>query len=109
MIDVGRPVRQLARRVPFRPRLLDRLRGSHLMAEDPLVEPNSLSGGVALINPYELGRQPFALAHPAALLRRAGTGVICVDLSLQRLDPIALAEARLIAVYLGMHTATRIA
>ena len=26
--------------------------------------------GVVLINPYELGRQPFALAEPAAMLKR---------------------------------------
>jgi hypothetical protein len=64
---------------------------------------------VVLINPYELGRQPFALAEPAALLKRAGFAVDCLDLSLQTLDPEILAEARLVAIYVGMHTATRIA
>lgn len=64
---------------------------------------------VILINPYELGRQPFGLAQPAAWLRRAGYQVTCLDLSLERLDPQALGEARLVAIYLGMHTATRIA
>ena len=62
-----------------------------------------------LINPYELGRQPFALAEPAAWLKRAGFEVACIDLSLQRLDPHTLAGASLVAVYVGMHTATRIA
>jgi radical SAM superfamily enzyme YgiQ (UPF0313 family) len=62
-----------------------------------------------LINPYELGRQPFALAEPAAWLKRAGFQVACIDLSLQRLDPRTLAGASLVAVYVGMHTATRIA
>jgi hypothetical protein len=62
-----------------------------------------------LINPYELGRQPFALAEPAAWLKRAGFQVACIDLSLQRLDPRTLDGARLVAVYVGMHTATRIA
>lgn len=33
----------------------------------------------------------------------------CLDLSLERLDPAVLEGARLVAVYLGMHTATRIA
>lgn len=64
---------------------------------------------VALINPYELGRQPFGLAEPAAWLKRAGFTVVCVDLSLQKLDAAALDGARLIAIYVGMHTATRIA
>ena len=62
-----------------------------------------------LINPYELGRQPFALAEPAAWLKRAGFEVACIDLSLQKLDPRTLDGARLVAVYVGMHTATRIA
>jgi len=62
-----------------------------------------------LINPYELGRQPFALAQPAAWLKRAGVQVTCVDLSLQTLDPGSMAAADLVAIYVGMHTATRIA
>ena len=33
----------------------------------------------------------------------------CLDLSLEKLDPEALADARLVALYVGMHTATRIA
>ena len=64
---------------------------------------------VILINPYELGRQPFALAEPAAWLKREGLEVACLDLSLQMLDAEALAETSLVAVYVGMHTATRIA
>ena len=62
-----------------------------------------------LINPYELGRQPFALAEPAAWLKRAGFEVACIDHSLQTLDPRTLAGAGLVAIYVGMHTATRIA
>src|SRR5260370_34623892 len=62
-----------------------------------------------LINPYELGRQPFALAEPAAWLKRAGFEVACIDLSLQMLDPRTLAGAGLVAVYVGIPTATRIA
>lgn len=64
---------------------------------------------VVLVNPYELGRQPFALAEPAALLKRAGFAVACLDLSLQKLDPDTLRHARLVAIHVGMHTATRIA
>ena len=64
---------------------------------------------VVLINPYELGRQPFALAQPAAWLKEAGHQVCCLELSLQQLDDVALGHAELVAVYVGMHTAARIA
>lgn len=64
---------------------------------------------VVLINPYELGRQPFGLAEPAAWLKRAGCEVQCLDLSLQILEPEVLAGADLVAIYVAMHTATRIA
>ena len=83
------------------------------LAGIPLVTMGRVKSDVpfkaVLINPYELGRQPFALAEPAAWLKRAGFQVACIDLSLQRLDPRTLAGAGLVAVYVGMHTATRIA
>lgn len=64
---------------------------------------------VVLISTYELGRQPFGLASPAAWLRSRGHEVICVDTSRQRLAPDSVAEAGLVAFYLPMHTATRLA
>ncbi|MHB8743920.1 MAG: CUAEP/CCAEP-tail radical SAM (seleno)protein [Sulfuricaulis sp.] len=64
---------------------------------------------VVLINPYEIGRQPFGLAEPAAWLTRAGCEVYCLDLTLQRLEPEVLHGARVVAIYVAMHTATRIA
>ncbi len=64
---------------------------------------------VVLVSPYELGRQPFNLAQPAAWFGRAGIAVACVDLSQQQLDPATFADAEYVAIYLGMHTATRIA
>jgi radical SAM superfamily enzyme YgiQ (UPF0313 family) len=64
---------------------------------------------VVLINPYEIGRQPFGLAEPAAWLKRAGCEVHCLDLTLQRLEPEVLRAARVVAIYVAMHTATRIA
>src|SRR5256885_1662909 len=64
---------------------------------------------VVLINAYELGRQPFALAEPAAWLKREGFAVTCLDLSLQKLDPEILEDGDLAARYVGLHTATRIA
>ena len=50
--------------------------------EDPRPD-RATSFTVVLINPYELGRQPFALAEPCAWLKRAGFDVRCIDLSLQ--------------------------
>ena len=64
---------------------------------------------VLLISTYELGRQPFGLASPAAWLREAGHDVACQDLSQERLNPDRVHEAQLICFYLPMHTATRIA
>ena len=64
---------------------------------------------VVLINPYEIGRQPFGLAEPAAWLKREGCAVACLDLSLQKLEPEVLRDAELVAIYVAMHTATRIA
>jgi radical SAM superfamily enzyme YgiQ (UPF0313 family) len=62
-----------------------------------------------LISTYELGRQPFGLASPAAWLRQAGVEVTCTDLYQEKLNQRAVREADLVAVYLPMHTATRIA
>ncbi len=64
---------------------------------------------VVLLSTYELGHQPFGLASPAAWLGEAGAQVRCIDLAVEGLDEDAVSEARLIAVYLPMHTATRIA
>src|SRR5574340_64583 len=64
---------------------------------------------VVLVSPYELGRQPFNLAQPAAWFARADIPAACIDLSQQKLDPAAFKEAECVAIYLGMHTATRIA
>src|SRR5277367_1892290 len=64
---------------------------------------------IVLISTYELGRQPFGLASPAAWLRKRGHDVVCLDLSRQSLDEPAVRDAELIAIYLPMHTATRLA
>jgi len=64
---------------------------------------------VLLISTYELGRQPFGLASPAAWLREAGATVTCLDLAVQPLDEAAVAAAGLVAIYVPMHTATRLA
>ena len=64
---------------------------------------------VLLISTYELGRQPFGLASPGAWLRAAGFHSTSLDLSRRSLDEEAVRTAGLIAFYLPMHTATRIA
>ena len=63
---------------------------------------------IVLISTYELGRQPFGLASPAAWLRKRGHQVTCLDLSRQPLNEQALREAGLVAFYVPMHTATRL-
>ena len=64
---------------------------------------------VLLVSTYELGRQPFGLASPAAWLRDARCKVMCVDLACGFLPRGAAEEADLAAFYLPMHTATRLA
>jgi radical SAM superfamily enzyme YgiQ (UPF0313 family) len=64
---------------------------------------------ILLLSTYELGRQPFGLASPAAWLRKRSHSVRCFDLSRQSLDEFPLREAELIVFYLPMHTATRVA
>jgi radical SAM superfamily enzyme YgiQ (UPF0313 family) len=64
---------------------------------------------IVLISTYELGRQPFGLVSPAAWLRKRGHQVTCFDLTRQSLNANAVAAAELIAIYLPMHTATRLA
>ena len=64
---------------------------------------------IVLISPYDLGRQPFALAEPAAVFRNAKYEVECLDLSQQKLTAKVLAPANVVFIYLSMLTATRIA
>ncbi len=64
---------------------------------------------VLLISTYELGRQPFGLASPAAWVRETGADVECLDLSIEDLDEDAVRRADTIGLYLPMYTATRIA
>ena len=62
---------------------------------------------ILLISTYELGRQPFGLASPAAWLRAEGHEVALADVSRAPL-PSATEGAELIAFFLPMHTATRL-
>lgn len=56
-----------------------------------------------------MGRQPFGLASPAAWLRDAGVETACLDLARGPLDEELVRRADLVAFYLPMHTATRLA
>lgn len=64
---------------------------------------------ILLISTYELGRQPFGLASPAAWLRAREHDVSCLDLTREALDEDAILAADLISFYVPMHTATRLA
>jgi len=64
---------------------------------------------VVLISTYELGRQPFGLASPAAWLRERGANVTCLDLSREAFREEPVRAADLVAFYVPMHTATRLA
>jgi radical SAM superfamily enzyme YgiQ (UPF0313 family) len=64
---------------------------------------------ILLLSTYELGRQPFGIASPAAWLRERGHEVVCNDLSRETLSEGAARDADLIGLYVPMHTATRLA
>jgi radical SAM superfamily enzyme YgiQ (UPF0313 family) len=64
---------------------------------------------VVLVSTYELGHQPFGLASPKAWLAREGHRVACADLAVEPLPEPLIREADLVAFYLPMHTATRLA
>src|SRR5260370_1605603 len=58
---------------------------------------------------YGWGREPVGVGRPAAWLRNRGHRVAVLDLARQSLDEAAIGGAGLIAIYLPMHTATRLA
>jgi hypothetical protein len=64
---------------------------------------------VVLVSTYDLGRQPFGLASPAAWLRARGHEVTTIDTSVSPLPPKELRQAGAVAFHLAMHTATRLA
>ena len=64
---------------------------------------------IVLISTYDLGHQPFGLASPAAWLRAEDHVVTSLDLSVSRLDETVVCAADMVAFFLPMHTATRLA
>src|SRR5262245_50363464 len=65
-------------------------------------------GAILLVSCYELGRQPLALASPAATLRAAGYAPSLLDLAQSPLDHDAVRRARFIGISVPMHTALRL-
>jgi hypothetical protein len=63
---------------------------------------------VLLVSTYEMGRQPFGLASPAAWLRADGHDVTQADVSCTPMPGRAVEGAGLIAFFLPMHTATKL-
>ena len=63
---------------------------------------------VLLVSTYEMGRQPFGLASPAAWLRAEGHEVTQADVSCTTMPKEAVEAAGLIAFFLPMHTATKL-
>jgi radical SAM superfamily enzyme YgiQ (UPF0313 family) len=64
---------------------------------------------ILLISTYELGHDPFGLSSAKAWLVRSGHDVESVDLAIERLPEESARTAALVAFYLPMHTATRLA
>jgi len=64
---------------------------------------------VLLVSTYELGRQPFGLASPAAWLRERGARVSSNDVAVEPFDEHAAVSADLVCFHVPMHTATRLA
>ena len=64
---------------------------------------------IVLVSTYEMGHDPFGLASPRAWLEGAGHQVRVFDLAVERMEEEAIREAEMIAFYLPMHTATRLA
>ena len=79
------------------------------MPHPPHLPQYNSSVSVLLLSTYDLGRQPFGLASPAAWLKRAGIHVLTRDLSRDRLQDDDVRAASLVAFYLPMHTAMRLA
>jgi len=79
------------------------------VARDDVLPCHNGSVRALLISTFDLGRQPFGLASAAAALEAAGARARCVDLAKERLEDDLVTESDLIAFFLPMHTATRLA
>src|SRR5271165_6505695 len=66
------------------------------------------AGSILIVSCYELGHQPLGVALPLAFLERAGFAPDALDISVQDFDEAKVAQARLVAISVPMHTALRL-
>jgi radical SAM superfamily enzyme YgiQ (UPF0313 family) len=65
-------------------------------------------GSILIVSCYELGHQPLGAALPLAFLERAGFAPTALDIAVQDFDEALIAQARLVAISVPMHTALRL-
>jgi radical SAM superfamily enzyme YgiQ (UPF0313 family) len=65
-------------------------------------------GSILIVSCYELGHQPLGAALPLAFLERAGFAPDALDIAVQDFDEAKVAQARLVAISVPMHTALRL-
>ena len=65
-------------------------------------------GSILIVSCYELGHQPLGAALPLAFLQRAGFAPDVLDIAVQDFDESKVAQARLVAISVPMHTALRL-
>src|ERR1044072_9002958 len=65
-------------------------------------------GAILIVSCYELGHQPLGAALPLAFLERAGFAPDALDIAVQGFDEAKVAQARLVAISVPMHTALRL-
>ena len=66
------------------------------------------NGAILLISCYELGHQPYGVAHPSGFLNRAGYSPAALDIAVEGWDVAAVQAARFIGISVPMHTALRL-
>src|SRR5262249_26524642 len=65
-------------------------------------------GSILIVSRYELRHQPLGAALPLAFLERAGFAPDALDIAVQDFDEAKVAQARLVAISVPMHTALRL-
>ncbi len=65
-------------------------------------------GEILLVSCYEQGRQPLGIAAPLAHLEARGFEPVAIDLAVEHAPREAIANAKLVAISVPMHTALRL-
>ena len=66
------------------------------------------NGAILLISCYELGHQPYGVAHPSGYLNRAGYSPAALDIAVEGWDVAAVQAARFIGISVPLHTGVRV-